>query len=141
MLFSRLKKRLNRDRQRRDLAQPVFLIGAMKCGTNTIFHTLKNHPEVSIPRAKELDYFLRNADASASGFRDNFKINENTKVLLDGTTQYSKFPDRPHCAVKIHKVFPDAKIIYMMRDPIARAESQIAHHIARGENATLENWR
>jgi hypothetical protein len=120
------------------MIQHVFLIGAMKCGTNTLYHALKKHPHVKTPEVKELDYFLKTERAP---YADHFRIDEDTQVLLDGTTQYSKHPAIRHMPDELARAIPGAKIIYLMRDPIARVESNIAHHIAREEGITLANWR
>ena len=117
----------------------VFLIGAMKCGTNTLYHALKKHGKVAIPGTKELDYFLpgeREEPYSAS-----FDLSKGAEVTLDGTTQYSKYPAIRLMPEAIHAMNPDARIVYLMRDPIARLESNIAHNIARGGGATMEDWR
>lgn len=120
------------------MIQHVFLIGAMKCGTNTLYHALKKHPHVKTPDVKELDYFLK---MPRIPYADHFEIAPDTQVLLDGTTQYSKYPAIRHMPEELVASIPKAKIIYLMRDPIARVESNIAHHVARQEGITLDNWR
>lgn len=117
----------------------VFLIGAMKCGTNTLYHALKNHPAISIPRTKELDFFLEGS--TGEDYLAEFELTDRTVATLDGTTQYSKYPAIKHIPEAIHAYNPDALIVYMMRDPVARLESNVAHNIARGSGATLDNWR
>lgn len=116
----------------------VFLIGAMKCGTNTLYHNLKRHPHIAIPETKELDYFLK---VQSKPYASYFSISGQTKLTLDGTTQYSKYPAIRNIPELIFSMNRNAKIIYLMRDPVARIESNIAHHIARSETITLDNWR
>ena len=119
--------------------QNVFLIGAMKCGTNTLYHALRRHPHVATPDTKELDYFV--TDTADQPYASYFDIVAETRMTLDGTTQYSKHPTIRFMPDAIHAMNPRAKILYMMRDPIDRIESQIAHHIARGEGITADTWR
>lgn len=117
----------------------VFLIGAMKCGTNTLYHALKNHPEVAVPETKELDYFV--GRSSRRSYSSLFDVGTKTKFTLDGTTQYSKYPTFRHVPEAIYAMNPRVLIIYLMRDPVSRIESNVAHQIARKEQVTLENWR
>lgn len=117
----------------------VFLIGAMKCGTNTLYHALKNHPHIAIPETKELDYFVNQSNSSR--YSSLFDIQSNTKITLDGTTQYSKYPAFRHMPEAIYAMNSHALIIYLMRDPVARIESNVAHQIARTSKVTLRNWR
>ena len=35
----------------------LFIIGAPKCGTTSIYSFLKQHPEISFPNLKEPKYF------------------------------------------------------------------------------------
>ncbi|HEX7247334.1 MAG TPA: sulfotransferase, partial [Actinomycetota bacterium] len=42
---------------------PDFLvIGAMKAGTTSLYHYLDAHPDVFVPRVKELDFFVDGAN-------------------------------------------------------------------------------
>lgn len=117
----------------------VFLIGAMKCGTNTLYHALATHPEVATPKKKELDYFLK--PGRDTSYSEHFGITADTRVTLDGTTQYSKYPQFRHSVESIRSMNPDARIVYLMRDPVDRYESNIAHHIAREEGISIDTWR
>jgi hypothetical protein len=37
----------------------LVVVGALKCGTTSLYHYLKQHPEVYLPTRKELHYFTR----------------------------------------------------------------------------------
>lgn len=111
----------------------VFLIGGMKCGTWTLFKLLRKHPQISASLPKELKFFTRNKRDVWYRYYENFSLKPGTKVLLDGTTQYAKYPDVPDVAYKISLFDPQAKFIYLMRDPVRRVESQLAHRVARKE--------
>ncbi|MDQ2070132.1 sulfotransferase family protein [Natronospira bacteriovora] len=117
----------------------VFLIGAMKCGTNTLYKALAKHAHVATPKKKELDYFLE--PHNRKPYADLFEIGPDTRVCLDGTTQYSKYPGFKHIPQTLFDFNPDSRIIYMMRDPVERLESNVAHAIARKENITVDDWR
>ncbi|MEX0426256.1 sulfotransferase domain-containing protein [Nocardioides sp. DS6] len=111
----------------------AFLIGGMKCGTWTMFKLLRKHPAIAASKPKELKYFTNSAFGEWDDYHANFDIKPRTKVLLEGTVQYSRHPDTKDSAYKISRFDPSARFIYLMRDPVARIESQLAHRIAREE--------
>jgi len=105
----------------------------MKCGTWTMFKLLRAHPQIAVSKPKELKFFSRMPAAEWHRYHEHFGITKRTRVLLEGTTQYSKHPDTTDIAYKISLYDPNAKFIYLMRDPIRRVESQLAHRVARRE--------
>lgn len=119
----------------------AFLIGGMKCGTWTMFKLLRKHPAIAASKPKELKYFTNSAFGQWDDYHSHFDIGPRTKVLLEGTVQYSRHPDTRDSAYKISRFDPAARFIYLMRDPVARIESQLAHRIAREEIATTEKAR
>jgi hypothetical protein len=119
----------------------AFLIGGMKCGTWTMFKLLRKHPAISASRPKELKYFTKTPVGQWDDYESNFGIGPATKILLEGTVQYSRHPDTKDSAFKIGQFDPAARFIYLMRDPVARVESQLAHRIARAEIADTDDAR
>ncbi|TQE99143.1 MAG: sulfotransferase [Spiribacter salinus] len=117
----------------------VFLIGAMKSGTSSLYHALAKHPQVATPKKKELDYFVKPGQHTT--YSSHFNITTDTSLTLDGTTQYSKYPQFRHIVESIFFMNPHALFIYLMRDPVDRFESNIAHHIARNEGIDPASWR
>ena len=111
----------------------AFLIGGMKCGTWTMFKLLRQHHALAPSKPKELKYFTRSDFGDWDDYHEHFDVRPGTKVLLDGTVQYSRHPDTKDSAFKIARFDPAARFIYLMRDPVARIESQLAHRIAREE--------
>jgi len=116
----------------------AFIIGAMKCGTNTLYHALRQDPRIAVPERKELDYFLKTNNPSS--YDSCFDMTSDTQVLLDGTTQYSKYPGMKHVPQAIHRMNRDAKIVFLLRDPIDRLESNMAHNIARRWKIGIDDW-
>lgn len=54
-----VSRRRGAARIRRSARLPNFIvIGAMKSGTTSLFRYLEPHPEVFMPRLKELDFFI-----------------------------------------------------------------------------------
>ncbi|WKD51447.1 sulfotransferase family protein [Microbulbifer spongiae] len=117
---------------------PAICIGGMKCGTSTLWDMLTQHPEVLACSVKEPSYFAVR-DKENLSIDEYYSIwpwdenDEEKRVIFEASTHYSKFPASNVAADQIEEIIPNAKIIYLVRDPIRRIESQLAHHISRGE--------
>ena len=66
--------------------QPNFkvnfmLIGAMKCGTSTLAHILKSHPEIGFCKTKEPQFFSRtkNWKLNINEYHELFNFEEGKK--------------------------------------------------------------
>jgi len=111
----------------------AFLIGGMKCGTWTMFKLLRKHVQIAVCKPKEAKFFSKTERAQWGTYHELFNIEEQTRVLLDGTVQYSRHPDTANIAYQLFQFDKSARFIYLMRDPVRRIESQLAHRIARQE--------
>ncbi|CDT77913.1 putative (Heparan sulfate)-glucosamine 3-sulfotransferase 1 [Vibrio coralliirubri] len=117
---------------------PAICIGGMKCGTSTLWDMLLQHPEVLACSVKEPSYFAVR-EKEQQKVEEYYSIwpwdnnNERKKVIFEASTHYSKFPASTIAAEQMKDLIPNTKIIYLVRDPIRRVESQLAHHISRGE--------
>lgn len=104
----------------------LVVIGGMKCGTSSLHSYLRRHPQVYMSAEKELDFFIedrhwqRGADWYASQFRDS----EIRGEASPNYTARDRFPGVPE---RMHSVIPDARLIYLVRDPIERVISQWVH--------------
>ncbi|MBB4060903.1 hypothetical protein GGQ08_001832 [Salinibacter ruber] len=104
---------------------PTFLvIGAMKCGTTSLYYYLAEHPEIGMSHRKETDFFLATHGAWDRG-RDWYTRQFPTEVPERGecAPNYTKrhlFDDVP---TRIESICPDVKLIYLVRDPIERTIS------------------
>ncbi len=114
-----------------------FVIGASRSGTTALYHMLGQHPDIFMPRTKEIHYFDRDARyrKNLNGYRPYFKGYAGQKMIgeitpfyfyadmlynADGIVEY----DRDECAVtRIHHHYPDAKIIISLRNPFDRIRS------------------
>jgi hypothetical protein len=102
---------------------PTFMvIGAAKCGTTSLHSYLAQHPSISMSSVKETNFF-QNADCMT-------RLREYQKYFQDGCDQrgesshrYTWFPCLPDIPERIWSVLPDLKLIYLVRDPIDRAEA------------------
>jgi len=120
-------------------ALPTFIIiGAQKCGTTGLHVYLSKHPEVSMSRPKELDFFIkrRTWGKGVDWYRTRFDAS--SPIRGEASPNYTSYPHRRGVAKRMHSVVPDVKLIYMVRDPIDRIASQWIHNYAqRRERGTL----
>lgn len=119
---------------------PSFIIiGAMKSGTTSLHHYLDAHPQISMSKKKEPDFFLeRNWGKGLSWYQSCFKNNDMIKG--EASPNYSKFPVFKGVPGRIYEVVPRVKIIYIVRDPIKRLISHMAHRMrdAQADAAKME---
>lgn len=115
-----------------------IVIGAAKSGTTTLFELVKDHPQLSIPRNKEVPFFSDEAI-----YHKGFEWYLNTyfgKSLNDSlwgtmTPQYMLGENATNpelVARRIKEVLPDVKLIAILRHPIKRAFSHYRMAAQRG---------
>lgn len=113
---------------------PHFIvIGAMKCGTTTLFRHLGKHPEIGLSKDKETDFFLaeQNFARGFGWYGDQFR--PGARVYGEASPNYTKCNEFPGVPARIRRHLPDAALIYMVRDPVDRFVSQYLHHMNSGE--------
>jgi hypothetical protein len=120
---------------------PNFLIiGAPKCGTTSVYHYLRQHPDVFMPDRKEPKFFAYEGgmplfNSPDGGERDTVVTSiEAYRALFDGvtteravgeaSTTYLYWPDAVH---RIHRYLPNPKLIAILRNPVERAYSNFLH--------------
>lgn len=112
-----------------------FIIGAQRTGTTNLAFMLNQHPDVVVSEPKEPVFFTRNYDRGFDWYEQRFP-DRSAKVLVDASTWYSVAPtqafpeprgkaDEPLVGVpqKIFQVRPDARFIYIVREPATRCHS------------------
>lgn len=109
---------------------PGFLImGAMKCGTTTLFEQLENHPLVISAMDKELQFF-QHEDLHESWYLNHFpRVSEFPGFMSgDGSPGYyaSDVVDR------VKALCPDVRLLFIQRDPVSRAISHLRHNNRQG---------
>ena len=116
---------------------PDFLvIGAMKAGTTSLHHYLAAHPQVFMPKVKELDFFTEELGWARGWdwYRRQFSAADaDIKAVGEASTSYTKYPRYPGPAELIGRHLPDARLIYVVRDPFERIRSHYQHNVAIGQ--------
>lgn len=103
-----------------------FVLGAMKAATTGMCDWLDVQRGVAISQPKEPALFASDAslDQELPRVGDLFRGRPAQALRGDGSTDYTKFPLHSGVAERVKEHCPDARFIYMMREPVARAVSQ-----------------
>lgn len=113
-----------------------FLIGAMKSGTTTLYHYLVQHPQIAPNQyQKEPEFFSRTDEPEnpTPYFQQYLPRPFIRQIALDASTGYTKRPAFPDVAQRLKTLSGRKHFIYMLRHPIDRLESHLAHNLANGE--------
>ena len=106
--------------------------------TSVLHYYLSLHPEVFMSRPKELNFFIeeRNWPRGIDWYRGHF--DPEARVRGEASPNYSAFPQHDGVPERMHSVVPEARLIYMIRDPLERIAAHWVHNYAkRREKGTL----
>jgi hypothetical protein len=114
----------------------VVIVGAQKAGTTQLHAHLLKHPRLFAGANKEVSYFSKNAHRSVAWYRSRFPLQRRVAAVeghvLDSSPSYMP---NPQALRQMKTVLPDAKIIALLRDPVARAFSHYQHIKTRHREA------
>ncbi len=103
----------------------LLIIGAAKCGTSSLHHYLDQHPEVSMSRPKETNFFVREDWRERRTWYES-RFEASAPVRGEASPAYSLFPYFRGVPGRAHSLVPEAKLIYLVRDPLSRL---VAHYV------------
>ena len=118
-------------------SRPDFLlIGAMKAGTTSLFHDLNAQRGIYVPPDKEPTTLVHRVgdDEALAEYRELFRAASPGDLLGDASTGYAKLPevDAGLAARAARLCAPDAKILYLVRNPVVRMLSHYHHFVSSG---------
>ena len=118
---------------------PDFVvIGAAKAGTTSLYALLDRHPDIFMPEVKEPEFFARDDlyAAGPDGYAAAFAAAGPDQLVGEASTIYTLAPFFPETAARLAAHMPQAKLIYVMRQPVARAYSFYVQIIKNYQNVT-----
>lgn len=113
----------------------LLIIGAMKCGTTTLFEHLAGHPQIAESRHKEPRFFAGSLNwwRGTDWYEKLWDYEPSRhKYAMEASTHYTKIPEFSNAARRIAKLDRDFRFIYLVRNPVERIESHLTHGLARG---------
>jgi Sulfotransferase domain len=124
------------DLERRDRTLPDFLlIGAMKCGTTSLYHYLRDHPQIFMPAIKAPEFFAEegNWGRGIAWYRRQFEgAGDDVVAIGEASNVYTKFPRYRGVPARIVQHIPRARLVYVVRDPIDRIRSHYQTRLTEG---------
>jgi hypothetical protein len=120
----------------------LFIVGAAKSGSTSLYVGLKSHPDIFMSDPKEPGFFVPPCFRPARLFGSSATEREALRTYLDlfcgagnrrcvgeASTDYTMYPHRGPTAEAIHEFAPAGRIIYIVRDPIERTISDYWWHV------------
>jgi hypothetical protein len=118
----------------------LFIVGAPKSGTTSLYEYLRGHPQVFMSVVKEPCYYSADLAFDHSGnflvyqrdaklYDELFADAGDAKVIGEASTRYLYSHDAPQL---IHEASPEAHIVAMLRNPVDMIHSLHAHKLAAG---------
>lgn len=116
-----------------------FIIGAGKCGTTALHAYLDRHPEIEMTAHKEVHFFLGPGwRQRIAGYDQEFRGGPPQRG--DASPGYTVFPRHADTPDRIGEHVPDARLIYLVRDPIDRIVSHWVQRYWGGDRTSLDEW-
>ncbi|MDF9801098.1 hypothetical protein OKW21_006361 [Catalinimonas alkaloidigena] len=112
-----------------------MIVGAMKSGTTSLANILKSHPKVGFCSLKEPQFFSESPNwrEELTKYKSLFPGIQEGQIVGDASTGYTMYPEfNKKVWHDIYDFNPQMKIIYIMRDPVARVISHYIHSYMRG---------
>jgi len=117
------------------MSRPDYMIiGAMKCGTSSLAAQLGAQDGLFMTEPKE-PYYFSDDEVFAKGpewYAGLYAGAAPGDLKGEATTHYTKRPDYPETIARIQAAGLQPKLIYMIRDPMARAVSHYIHAWSEG---------
>ncbi|MEA2079032.1 MAG: sulfotransferase [Pseudomonadota bacterium] len=103
----------------------LFVLGAMKSGTTSLHEYLDRHPHVFMSPKKEPAYFVEEYGWSngEKWYLNLFAAAREEQIIGESSTDYTKLPRFQGVPKRVEAFNPEARLIYIMRDPIERTIS------------------
>jgi hypothetical protein len=125
------------------------LAGAPRCGTTSLAHYLSTHPNICFSNPKEPHFFSRRdltglAPDELSGvvreqYLDHFfPHREDGRMLAEGSVSYLYAPE---LMLPLLEIWPDAKFIITVRNPLTMLPSLHQRHIFNGDETERDFGR
>lgn len=112
---------------------PTFLIiGSARSGTTSLHYYLSQHPQISMSRPKEVNFFSHD-DLFARGpewYAGHFPgVGPH---FGESSPKYTVYPHIGGVPRRIAGLLPEVKLIYLLRDPVERVVSRYLHDWSLG---------
>lgn len=124
----------------------ALIIGAMKCGTTSLFSYLAQHPQISPCSEKEPNFFSKDLNWSKgfNWYQSLWDLDSTEhKFAMEASVNYTKVHNHHYIhttdrILSLKEQGIDFKFIYIMRNPLDRIESHYSHGQAMSWKSTIK---
>ena len=111
------------------------IIGAMKSATSTLHDQLAEQSGIFMSTPKEPCYFSDDPvfARGVEWYAGLFEAAPAGALCGESSTHYTKLPTYPDTALRLARLLPKAKLVYVMRHPVDRLVSHYIHGWTEGE--------
>lgn len=110
-----------------------FIIGAQKCGTTSLHHYLRSHPQIAMSEPKEPNFFSTPRDPGAwDDYLATFRDAADAIAIGEASTTYTMSPHIGGVPERLLSRVSDPLLIYLVREPVERMRSAYRHALAWG---------
>jgi len=113
----------------------LVIAGAARSGTSTLAAALREHPAIDPGATKEPNFFSRHYDRGWEWYESLYAERADGLLRMDASTSYT-YPQFPDALGRLAKAAPDSFLVYVVREPIARA---VSHYLMRRHTLRLED--
>lgn len=122
----------------RSFLPTFFIIGAAKSGTTSLHFYMDAHPEIAMTDPKE-PHVLIGPGWRTKTTRYQRLFKRRTEIRGEASPGYSVCPKNADAPGNIAALVPEARLIYLVRDPVERAIAHYAQAVTVGrESRTIE---
>lgn len=104
-------------------------LGAQKAATSWLHQCLLEHPQLCLPKGKEVHFFSSQWNRGINWYEAQFSLCGADVLKGEISTSYLAHPEAPR---RIQATCPDAKLFAILRNPVDRAISHIRHQKSMG---------
>jgi hypothetical protein len=110
-----------------------FIAGAQRSGTTWLYRMLEQHPRIAMagPVRPEPKFFITDAlyERGIAHYHERYFPDRDRDWLGEKSTSYI---EHPLAAQRIARHFPDALVLFLLRDPVERALSNYRFSVDNG---------
>ncbi len=114
---------------------PTFVvIGAVRAGTGMLHRWLGEHPGICMSPREDLEFFLEsgNWDRGSGWYSLRFGTCEWHHARGETSARYAETHVDPGVPKRMHSLIPDARLVYLVREPIERMRSMYRFRVTEG---------
>jgi hypothetical protein len=118
-----------------------LIVGAQKCGTTSLWEYLNEHPAVEPAMCKEMNFFDRNYDSGLAWYRSHFSLAQDETLTSSSASRTltgescANYMFHPLAPERVRASLPQAKIIFLLRNPVDRAYSHYQLKLRRRQES------